>query len=189
MTQSQHDTRAAIARFLFIEDAPGPVDLAFVLGSPTPSSLTPALTLYRNGQTPKILISGSGQTASGLPEWQVYRDLALADGIPPEALLIEPEATNTRENFIYGADLIDRQIGWQHIGAVAICAKAYHLRRAYMTARKVFPEGVKLIALPAAGPGDITADDWWTTPQGRNRILEELGRISDYSLKNHLGDF
>lgn len=189
MTQSQHDTRAAIARFLFIEDPPEPVDLAFVLGSPTLSSLTPALALYHAGMTSKILISGQGPTASGLPEWQVYRDHALASGIAPEALLIEPEATNTRENMVYGADLIDRLIGWQNVGVVAICAKAYHLRRAFMTARKVFPAGVRLIALPATGPGDIRSDDWWTTAQGRNRILQELGRISDYSLKNHLGDF
>lgn len=189
MTQSQHDTRAAIARFLFIQDPPEAVDLAFVLGSPTISSLTPALSLYKSGLTPKILISGNGPTTTGAPEWQLYRDHALASGIPPEALLIEPEAGNTRENMVFGADLIDRMIGWQNIGAVAICAKAYHLRRAFMTARKIFPHQVRLIALPAAGPGDITAADWWATPQGRNRILEELGRISDYSLKNHLGDF
>jgi uncharacterized SAM-binding protein YcdF (DUF218 family) len=188
MTQSQHDTRAAIARFLFIEDPPGPVDLAVVLGSPTVSSLTPALSLYHHGLTSRILISGSGPTPSGLPEWQLYRNHAVANGIPPEALLIEPEATNTRENLIYGADLIDRVIGWQNISAIAICAKAYHLRRAFMTARKVFPERVSLLALPALGPGDMTPNDWWTTPQGRNRVLAELGRISDYSLKNHLGD-
>ena len=189
MTQSHHDTRAAIARFLFISDPPEPVDLAFVLGSPTLSSLTPALSLFHNGQTRKILISGRGPSASGLPEWQVYRDHALASGVPPEALLIEPEAANTRDNIIFGADLVDRLIGWHMVKTVAICAKAYHLRRAYMTACKVFPAGVRLIALPAQGPGDITSDDWWTTPQGRNRVLQELGRISEYSLKNHLGDF
>lgn len=188
MTQSQHDTRAAIARFLFISDPPEPVDLAFVLGSPTLSSLTPALSLYHSGQTPKILISGQGTTASGLPEWQVYRDHALANGIPAADLLIEPEATNTRENIVFGADLVDRLIGWHKVNKVAICAKAYHLRRAHMTACKVFPPGVRLIALPAKGPGDMTPTDWWTTPQGRNRVLQELGRISDYSLKNHLGD-
>lgn len=188
VTQSQHDTRAAIARFLFIRDRPAPVDLAFVLGSPTLSSLTPALSLFHAGQTAKILISGRGLTASGLPEWQMYRDHALANGIPPTALLIEPEATNTHENMVFGADLVDRLMGWSAVRSVAICAKAYHLRRAFMTAAKVFPAGVRLIALPADGPGDITPDDWWTTPQGRNRVLEELGRISDYSLKNHLGD-
>jgi hypothetical protein len=49
-----------ITRFLFLKDDPSPVDLCFVLGSPTPSSMQPATQLYLNGLTPKISISGFG---------------------------------------------------------------------------------------------------------------------------------
>lgn len=188
MEEHSHDTRQAITRFLFIRDAPAPVDLAIVLGSPTVSSLTPAIDLYLAGMVPRILISGHGPTPGGMPEWALYRDHALAAGVAPDDLLIEPDATNTRENLLLSADVVDRRIGWPRVGSVALCAKAFHMRRVYMTARKIFPEHVRLLLLPGDGTGDLRADDWWTTPRGRNRVLEEIGRIATYSLKNHLGD-
>ncbi|RZJ75609.1 MAG: YdcF family protein [Brevundimonas sp.] len=183
-----YDSRAAISDFLFKASPAEAVDLAFVLCSPTVSSLQPAVALYQAGLTRRILISGAGVAVDGSPEWRFYRDHALAAGVPESALLIEREARDTAENAAFGAALIEKELGWDRVGSLAICAKPFHMRRALMTVRKHVPPEVRLIAQPPSDPGDLSADTWWRTERGRQRIFAELGKISEYALKGDLGD-
>ena len=180
------DSLKAISQFLFVCDNPEPVDLAFVLGSPTMDSIYPALDMFHAGLTQKIVISGAGKSTSGQPEWELYRDHALAAGIPSEALLLEKLALNTQQNFELGSNLIMQALGWGNIKSVALCAKPFHMRRVLMTARRYFPKNVRIIACPPNDPMNLSALNWAETPIGRVRILEELGKISRYALQ---GDF
>ncbi|MFT4075775.1 MAG: YdcF family protein [Asticcacaulis sp.] len=178
----------AISRFLFVNDPPEAVDLAFVCCSPTVSSLAPALALYQSGLTRRILISGAGMTREKVVEWQLYHAHALAAGVPEDAILLEKAARNTGENGAFGATLIAAELGWGQVNTVAVCAKPFHMRRAVMTLRKYFPSHVRLIAQPPNDPGDLSAETWWQTEAGRQRVLGELGKISEYALKGDLGD-
>ncbi|HTN41648.1 MAG TPA: YdcF family protein [Asticcacaulis sp.] len=183
-----YNSRLGISRFLFVNDPPEAVDLAFVCCSPTVSSLAPALALYTSGLTPRILISGAAAATNGMEEWRLYRDHALASGVPETAVLLEKEAHNTSENAAFGATLIAAELGWDKVKTVAVCAKPFHMRRALMTLRKHFPDHVRLVAQPPSDPGDLSADTWWQTEWGRQRVLGELGKISQYALKGDLGD-
>lgn len=180
------DSLQAISSFLFVRDEPAPVDLAVVLGSPSVNSIYPAISLFQAGLTHQILITGAGQSTSGQPEWELYRDTALQAGIPNDALLLEKQATNTAENLSFSAELIAATIGWSRVASIALCAKPFHMRRALLTARKFFPLEVNLIARPAEDPMNLLASNWADTPQGRRRVFEELGKISRYALN---GDF
>jgi uncharacterized SAM-binding protein YcdF (DUF218 family) len=102
----------AISQFLFVRDALEPVDIAFVVGSPTVNSISPAVDLFRSGLTIKILISGAGVSVNGQTEWACYRDYALAAGVPLEALLLEKNATAIQQNIQLGTNLISNEIGW-----------------------------------------------------------------------------
>jgi uncharacterized SAM-binding protein YcdF (DUF218 family) len=183
-----YDSRMAISRFLFVNDPPEAVDIAFVCCSPTVSSLAPAISLYKSGLTSRLLISGAGVTKNDVVEWQLYRDHALASGVPESSLLVEKAARNTGENAAFGASLIEAELGWDKVNAVAVCAKPFHMRRAIMTLRKHFPAHVRLVAQPPNDPGDLSAETWWQTEWGRQRVLSELGKISEYALKGDLGD-
>jgi uncharacterized SAM-binding protein YcdF (DUF218 family) len=182
------DSRIAISQFLFVNDPPEVVDVAFVYCSPTVSSLAPALSLYQSGLTSRLLISGAGIATTGEVEWSLYRDHVLAAGVPETSVLLEKEARNTSENAAFGAALIAAELGWDKVKTVAVCAKPFHMRRALMTLRKHFPEHVRLIAQPPSDPGDLSAETWWQTEWGRQRVLGELGKISEYALKGDLGD-
>lgn len=182
------NTRAAISEFLFVRDEPAPVDLVLVLGAPSPSAIEPAIALYHQHLTRRIVITGKGPETAAEPEWAVFRRHALQAGIPEAALLIEREATNTRENLLFTEPLIAREIGWSRIASIAITTKPFHARRTLMTARKVFPEHVRVLMLPPRHPGDLQADNWWRTPTGRERIFGEIRRIGEYALRDHLSD-
>jgi uncharacterized SAM-binding protein YcdF (DUF218 family) len=180
------NTRDAITEFLFVRDEPAAVDLVMVLGAPSPSAIERAIALYRQGLTRRIVITGSGSTMA--PEWALFRHHALAVGIPESALLIEREARNTRENFLFSECLIAKEIGWSNIESIAITTKPFHARRALMTARRIFPAHVRLLMLPPQHPGDLQPDNWWQTPTGRDRIFGEIKRIGEYALQDHLSE-
>jgi len=185
-----NDTRDAIGQFLFISDVVQSVDLTIVAASPTISSISPAIELYKAGLTPRIVISGAGTMVDGIVEWQGYRDYALAQGVAEADLLVEKCATNTMENLTLSAELVaSTGEGWRNIQSVALCAKPFHMRRVLMTARQHLPEGLHLVVLPPQNSGDLSRETWWKSDFGRTRILEELGRISTYALRGDIGGF
>lgn len=183
------ETRDAISQFLFVSDPPGPADLVFVAASPSLSSIKPAVSLYRMGLAPLILISGAGRMPDGRLEWEAYAAYAEEHGVPASALLTERRARNTLDNFRFGAEVIAaRPGGWSGITTVALCAKPFHMRRVIMTARQQLPKGLQLLARPPAESTDLSRDNWWMTEHGRKRVLSELARIGEYALNGDLGD-
>lgn len=182
-------TRDALSDFLFIRDEPRPVDLVMVLGCPAISNMDPAIEFWRRGLTGRILITGHGPAGTEEPEWRLYQAYGLENGVPAEAMLIEPEARNTLENFTLSEPLLAREVGWENIDSIAIVTRPVHTRRARMTARRILPERLELVMLSPADDGAIQADTWWKTPYGRKRVLGELRRIGEYGLQDHLGDF
>jgi len=76
-------------------------------GRPSPAierRMQVAIGLYRAGVAPCLLLSGGGGQA--VPEAEVMRRLALAAGIPPSALIMEPVSRNTVENAMLAARLL-----------------------------------------------------------------------------------
>lgn len=182
------NSRDAITAFLFVRDEPAPVDLAIVLGAPTPSAIGPAIDLFRHGLAPRILITGQGPESAPEPEWSMLKRHALKAGVPESALLIEPDARNTRENLLFAEALVEREIGWPALRTVAISCKPFHARRALMTARRLLPPHLRILMIPPVDPRDLQPDTWWRTPAGRQRIFGEIRRIGEYALLDHLSD-
>lgn len=183
------DSRDAITRFLFVADPPAPVDLCFVLGCPTPTNMDPAVALYTRGFAPVIMISGHGPVPGPVAESERFRDYGLARGIPPEAMVLERRATNTKENFVFSAPIIAERFGWARIRRVALVAKPYHMRRAIMTARRHWPAHLHFVAQPSLEADDVQPETWWQTPVGRDYVLRELRAIGAYALQDDLGGF
>ena len=182
-------TRDAITQFLFLSDQPAPVDLCLVLGSRYPETMDPAIDLYQRGWTPWVLISGHGPDENQIKEADLFRDYAIAQGVPQAAILMEREARHTRDNFELSQPIVGNRIGWQKVARVAIVGKPYHMRRALMTAERFWPPGLEYLMLPSQLPQDLHAHDWWLGEWGRRRILDELRRIGEYGANGDLGGF
>lgn len=182
------DFRAALTEFLFIQDKPKSVDFAFVLGSPSLSSIEPAITLFKEKKTSWIVISGHGpQLQSESPcEAEIYKAYAISCGVPEAQILIETAATNTRENFLYSHGLIQDKFGWENIKCVSISGKPFHMRRALLTAHTYWPTHLEFIMLPSNQPDDPPAESWWRTETGRKFVLHELMAIGKYGLNGDL---
>ncbi|GHE65822.1 YdcF family protein [Streptomyces vinaceus] len=119
-----------------------PCSVAIGLGSHDLGVAEVAADLYTRGMAPLIVFTGatSRTTRERMPrgEAEHYRERALELGVPDSAILVEPEARNTGENIRFSRSLLaDKGV---HIESVLLVSKPYEERRAYATARKVWPE-------------------------------------------------
>lgn len=79
-------------------------------------------------------------------EAEHYREPALGLGAPASAILVEPEARNTGENINFACELLaGRGID---VSSAMLVSKPYEERRAYATARKMWPE-VEIVSASA----------------------------------------
>ena len=184
-----NSSRLAIANFLSLSHDPAPVDLAFVLGSPSLSNLDPALDLYFKGYAKKIVISGMGPKDQEVSEAEKFKIYAIQKGVSNADIYTESLSKNTMENFIFSRKKIEEIIGWDNIKKVAICGKPFHMRRAFMTALAHWPVHIQLFMIPSRHPDDPPLDVWWETEHGRALVLKELMSIGEYALKGDIGGF
>ncbi len=128
------------------------VDAIVILGSavwpggrPSPSLYARtqhAIELYQAGYAPRmILCGGVGQYPPA--EAEVMRQLAVAAGVPTDALFLDDTSHSTEENLAHAKALMDAH-GWKK---VLLVSDPFHLLRAQIIARDL---GILAYRSPAA---------------------------------------
>ncbi|MDX3534323.1 YdcF family protein [Streptomyces sp. MB09-01] len=121
---------------------PRPCSVAVGLGSHDLGVADTTVDLYQRGMAPLIVFTGatSPTTRARMPRGEAvhYRERALELGVPPEYVLVEPNARNTGENIRLTRALLEG--ARRPIESVLLISKPYEERRAYATARKLWPE-------------------------------------------------
>lgn len=121
---------------------PRPCSVAIGLGSHDLGVADTTVGLYHRGMAPLIVFTGatSRTTRERMPrgEAEHYRDRAMELGVPAAAILVEPNARNTGENIRFSRTLLaERRVA---VSSVLLISKPYEERRAYATARKLWPD-------------------------------------------------
>jgi len=124
---------------------PERADAILVLGSFDPMAAVHAATLWKAGFAPIVVMSGGIAHRGGLldtgwdqTEARVFADVAIREGVPGSAILLEERAQNTGENFRFGVPLLE-QAGIAPARLIVV-AKPYMTRRGFATGRKLWPE-------------------------------------------------
>jgi uncharacterized SAM-binding protein YcdF (DUF218 family) len=150
---------------------PRPCSVGIGLGSHDLGVADATVDLYRRGMMPLIVFTGatSRTTEGRMPrgEAEHYRDRALELGVPADAILVEPHARNTGQNITLSRALLEeRGIG---VSSVLLVSKPYEERRAYATARKLWPE-VEFVS--ASTP--MTLPDYVDSIQDARLVIDML---------------
>ena len=93
-----------------------------------------AVDLYRAGYAPRMIFSSGFVFA--FQEAEVMKSLAVANGVPESAILLETQAANTRDNVVL-SDRILHANGWR---SILLVSSPYHMRRALLTWRRAAPD-------------------------------------------------
>ncbi|GAA4152353.1 YdcF family protein [Streptomyces tunisiensis] len=119
-----------------------PCSVAIGLGSHDLGVADTTADLYHRGMMPLIVFTGatSRTTRDSMPrgEAEHYRERAMELGVPADAILVEPRARNTGENIRFSRALLEEH--GAPVSSVLLISKPYEERRAYATARKLWPE-------------------------------------------------
>jgi uncharacterized SAM-binding protein YcdF (DUF218 family) len=121
-------------KILYLGDTPHHADAIIVLsGDMEPYFLRTkkAVELYKNGYAPYIIFSGYG---AGGDNAEFLSRIALHYHISKQAIIIEPNARTTYENFLFSKPIILKH-GFK---SLLIVTSPYHQLRAYLVAIKLF---------------------------------------------------
>lgn len=158
-----------------------PCAVGLCLGGPDPGIATFAADLFHRGLFPVLLFTGanSPDTVRWFPRGEAVhnRDQAIKLGVPADAILVEPAATNTGENIALSRQVLaDSGI---EAGDVMLVSMAYMQRRAYATCRKAWPE-VSVICASEPLEFDDYAKRLDDPPLALDMIVGDLQRIIEY---------
>ncbi len=129
-------------------------DAALILGSSQRNATVRArgaVKMYREGRFPYVIPSGGVAwefDGISMTEAEFMQKLLLTGGVPEEAILLENEATTTKENFIYGTLQLNRRLRLPNVRSVGVITSAFHMRRSMGLAKLLLPRSVTPIAMP-----------------------------------------
>lgn len=113
--------------------------------------------LYKQGFAPKILFAGGygkiTKNSFNKTEAEIYKEIAIANGVNEADILIETESTNTGDNFKFAEKILDKY-NIKH-DRIIIVDKSFKERRSYSAAKIVFQKKKLMVTTP-----DMTFDEY-----------------------------
>lgn len=161
-----------------------PVDVGVGLGGHDPGVAIHLAELYHQGYFPRVVFTGANAptTIDTFPRGEAihYRERAIELGVPPQAILVDPHATNTGENIENTRQLLaDNGITAR---SLILVSRPYQQRRAYATTKKLWPE---VDVLCTSRP--LPLDEYIETINNVNKVINVLvgdtQRITVYANK------
>jgi uncharacterized SAM-binding protein YcdF (DUF218 family) len=159
-------------------------DCILVLGSHDTRVANRGAELYLEGRAPVLLFSGGlGNVTKGIwteTEADKFAAIAVRLGVPPEAILIENQSTNTGENILFSQKLLQEK-GLDPETFIVV-QKPYMERRSFATFKKHWPDK-KLIVTSPQIPFSEYANDEIPVERVINIMVGDLQRIKIYPAK------
>lgn len=138
-----------------------------------------AAQLYHEGYAPRILFTGAlGRNTRTM--WQEseairFARVAIAEGVPESAILLEDRATNSGENLLYARQLLrEKNISVRRVIGVQ---KPYMERRLFAAFPVYWPEV------------EVTVTSWQQTLEEYMAGVHRFGRTPEQTIPMLVGDF
>lgn len=119
-----------------------PCDIGIGLGSHDPNVPEYTAELYHRGMFPRIVFTGANAptTIGRFPRGEAvhFREIAIAHGVPPDAILTETESRYTIENVTLTRELLTAHD--IHPKSAVVISRPYQQRRAFAIFQEHWPE-------------------------------------------------
>ncbi|MBI4493357.1 MAG: YdcF family protein [Chloroflexi bacterium] len=147
--------------------------IVVISGDEDLSRFREGLRLYRQGWGSVLVFSGAARDEP-VSNAQVMRDIALREGVPERAILVDHEAVDTLGNARNTLRLLQER----GLRSAILVTSPYHLRRAEVTFQAIYSgSGIRLLA-HAAPDDEWRKLTWWLYPHTRRLTLLELEKLA-----------
>ena len=199
-----HDFIKDISDFIFVSDLPQKADVIFIPGGSYPELPEHAARLWKEGYAPLVVPTGRYSvkhnrfcgvrtkadvyTGNYKTECEFMTDVLIKNGVPAAAVLPEDRSEYTQQNAFFSRAVTDAA-GLRVTKAIIVC-KAFHARRCLTYWLLAYPKTTFFVC--PVSPDGLTADNWFLTEKGVDRVLGELARCGDQmtaDIKKHLFPF
>lgn len=181
----------SLTEFVFLEHAPQAADVIFIAGGARVALGEKAAELWQAGYAPLIVPSGrwsirvgyftgpdeQQETYAGPYETEAEFLAAVMrhNGVPSEAILLEDQATYTKQNAEFTQALLAEK-GITPKRAILVC-KPRHARRAWMYYQLAFPQ-VALLVCPCRDEGN-NRHNWYKSEEGIKQVMGTITRVGE----------
>lgn len=175
----------AIGDFLIVNDDLQPADVIHVIAGEDYRT-DYAIQLYQQGYGKQIFFTGGWCVSHNLYHGQHGRDLALEQGVPPEAVAIDDSAvTSTYTEAVRLKEFIAKST--VPVKSVIVVSDPFHMRRARLAYKLVLGDEVHVQMAPI--PFDLTPylRYWWTDEASRRYVKNEYLKMAYYQLRYQWG--
>ena len=146
--------------YLGMHQTPEKADVIVGFGNFNTNIARRAAELYRQGLAPVVLFTGGlGRNTEGLlpePEAVRFARVAMQCGVPEEAIVMEPESTNTAENILFTRRLLEQR-GIPHERILGV-HQPFMERRITAAMGVYWPEQAFRVTSPQVSITDYLAD-------------------------------
>lgn len=140
-----------------------------ISGGDTVARTDEAVLLYKEGWAPQIIFSGAALDPNSPSNARVMADAAEAQDVPRSAIQLEEVSTDTEQNAVDVAKLV-QQDGYHQI---ILVTSPYHQRRASIVFNRAMGSGVKVLNRSSIDPA-WRRSHWWATSYSTQLTLAEL---------------
>jgi uncharacterized SAM-binding protein YcdF (DUF218 family) len=184
MTQEEISNSAKIIwDYMHVGNIIDKSDAVFCLCSHDTRVAIRAADLIKNGYGKYLIFSGgSGKLTKNTftkPEAEVFRDIAIEEGIDSKQIIVEPNSTNTGENVKFTYELI-QDLGL-HLQSFILVQKPYMERRTYATFKKQWPKPSTTFSVTSPL---MDFDEYVATGLDKDEVINimvgDLQRIKEY---------
>lgn len=145
--------------------------IVVVSGGETDLRVKEGVKLFSESWAPLMIMSGAARD-EGVSNAKAMQQLAVAQGVSEESVLIEEESANTIENAQFVRDIIREN----DIESIILVTSPYHQRRAYISFQ-TFLEGEVTIINHSAEDSAWRKNGWWQESWSRYLTFSELQKI------------
>ncbi|CAH1778767.1 unnamed protein product [Owenia fusiformis] len=164
-------------------------DLILVLGSHDIRVGEYGVQLFKDGWAARIMFSGGlGNLTHGIwdkSEADIFSDIAIKSGVPPDCILIENKSTNTGENVRFSYEILKSRNLLPK--SIILVQKPYMEKRTFATFKKQWPSSADDVTISVTSP-QLTFSEYPNDGVGGvdnviKIMLGDLKRIPEYAEK------
>ena len=149
-----------------------------------------AAELYLQGRVKYIVASGGVKwehNGKKISEAELMADVLIENGVPKDVIILENEATTTRENMIYGTLQINRKCRFNCVDGITIITSLTHMKRSLALAKAFMPRKLKIYAYPTFPYAN--KEEYLSTDENLNILNKSVELLKDLVDTNIIDDF